>query len=256
MDAPILPALENSEKIFLSGPFGSGKSTQAIARVRWLLAQERIRGDDLLVLAPQRTLAQPYYDALRSASMPPGSQPHVTTLASLIRNAVELYWPLIKDDAGFADTQREPTFLTLETSQYHMARFVDGALGRGELDGVRIERNRVISQVLDNLNKAALNQMSIEQSYQRLELAVPPGEQLVARLNALRAALRVSEEFRQLCLQETLLDFSLQVQIFNEQILEKEWSRTHLHRRYRHLIYDNIEEDTWTAHRFVQGWMQ
>ena len=112
----------------------------------------------------------------------------VTTFAGLARHAVELYWPLLATVAGFADPKREPTFLNLETSQYHMARFVDAALNRGEFDGVHVERSRVISQVLDNLNKTALQGFTIQDAYERLELAVPSGEHRTARLNALRAA--------------------------------------------------------------------
>ena len=77
----ILPALEASNKLFLSGPFGAGKTTLAIKRIHWILGQERVRGDEILVLVPQRTLAQPYYEALRSADMPSGPTPLVTTLA-------------------------------------------------------------------------------------------------------------------------------------------------------------------------------
>ena len=51
----------------LSGPFGSGKTTLAVERIRWLLRQERVRGDDILVLVPQRTLA---HALLRRAAQP------------------------------------------------------------------------------------------------------------------------------------------------------------------------------------------
>ena len=214
-----------------------------------------MRGDDIIVIVPQRSLAQPYYAALRTPAMPPGPAPVVTTVASLIRNSVELYWPIISAAAGFAHAGQEPTFLTLETSQYHMARFVDMAISRGDFDGIRVERNRVISQVLDNLNKAALNRFSIDQAYARLELAVPPGEQRTGRLNALRAAQRISHEFRALCLAESLLDFSLQVKLFNEQVMVNPWSRTHLFRSHRHLVFDNFEEDTRTAHDLVEQWL-
>ena len=251
----ILPALEATNKLFLSGPFGSGKTTQAVHRVRWLMAQERVRGDDILILVPQRTLAQTYYAALRSPDMPPGTSPLVTTVAGLARNAVQLYWPLLAGDGGFADAGREPTFLNLETSQYHMGQFVDAALERGDFDGVVVERNRIISQVLDNLNKAALLGFSIDEAYARLELAVPRGEQQTSRLNALRAARQISGEFRALCLAQTLIDFSLQIELFNDQVLVHQWSRTHLFRSRRHLIFDNLEEDTHTAHGLVHAWL-
>ncbi len=255
MSEQILPLIHANNKLFISGPFGSGKTTLALERIRWLLAQERVRGDDILVLTPQRTIAEPYYTALRSAAIPGGAPVRVTTLAGLARHAVELYWPLLAAVADFADARREPTFLNLETSQYHMARFVDAAIVRGEFDGIRIQHNRVVSQVLDNLNKAALQGFTIDEAYARLELAVPSGEQRTARLNALQAARRISHEFRALCKAKTLLDFSLQIELFMRQVLTNEWSRVHLFRSQRHLIFDNIEEDTTSAHGLVLQWL-
>ncbi|MFZ4848295.1 MAG: hypothetical protein ACOYL7_04080, partial [Caldilinea sp.] len=110
-------------KHFLSGPFGAGKTTAAVAHLRQLLQQERVRGDDILVLLPQRSLSAPYHAALYTggAGVPPGPAVRVTTFASLAQQAVELYWPLLAHSAGFADSTHEPTFLTLETSQYQMA---------------------------------------------------------------------------------------------------------------------------------------
>ncbi len=255
MSEQILPLIHANNKLALSGPFGSGKTTLALARIRWLLAQERVRGDDILVLTPQRTIAEPYHSALRSAAIPGGAPVRVTTLAGLARHAVELYWPLLASVADFADARREPTFLNLETSQYHMARFVDAAIARGEFDGIRIEHNRVVSQVLDNLNKAALQGFTIDEAYARLELAVPSGEQQTARLNALQTARRISHEFRALCKEKTLLDFSLQIDLFMRQVLTNDWSRVHLFRSQRHLIFDNIEEDTTSAHSLVLQWL-
>ena len=255
MDEDLPGQIRSATKLFLSGPFGSGKTTLAIERMRWLLRQERVRGDDIVVIVPQRTLAEPFYTALHAADAPPGPPVRITTFASLAQQAVELYWPLVAQTAGFADPAREPTFLTLETSQYHMAQLVDEAIGQGEFDAVRVERSRVISQVLDNLNKAALLGMDIDTAYQRLELSAPAGEQRTARLNALRAARRISHAFRALCLSATLLDYSLQVVLFNEHILRNPWSRAHLFRSQRHLIFDNAEEDTPSAHRLVTQWL-
>ncbi len=249
-------ALFAHNTLALTGPFGAGKTTLAIDRIRWLLHQERVRGDDILVLVPQRTLADPYYAALyRGGDTAPGPPVRITTFASLAQQSVELYWPLLAANAGFSDPGREPTFLTLETSQYHMAQLVDDALRSYEFDALRVERNRVISQILDNLNKAALLGLTIDETYHRLELVVPAGEQRAARLNALRAAQRISHAFRDLCLRTTLLDFSLQVELFNRHILTNAWSRTHLFRGHRHLVFDNAEEDTPSAHRLVRNWL-
>lgn len=249
------PAIRARNRLYLSGPFGGGKTSAALARIRWLLAQERIRGDDILVLVPQRSLGRPYHEALRGPDIPPGPPVRVTTYAGLARAAAELYWPLVAPQAHFADPRREPTFLNLETSQYHMQRFVQEAFERGEFDAIRLDPNRVVSQVLDNLNKASLHGFSIEEAYQRLELSVPQGEQMTARLNVLQSAKRISRAYRAHCLAESLVDFSLWISLFNEQVLHNEWSRTHLFRSHRHLVMDNAEEDTYAAHNLVQRWL-
>ena len=44
---------------------------------------------------------------------------------------VDLFWPLVADKAGFAHPNRPPTFLTLETAQYSMARLVRPLLDEG-----------------------------------------------------------------------------------------------------------------------------
>jgi superfamily I DNA/RNA helicase len=242
-------------RLYLTGPFGSGKTTLAIERIKWLLRQERVRGDDILVLTPQRTLARPYYEALRAADVPPGPPVRVTTFAGLARAAVELYWPLLAENAGFADPRQEPTFLNLETAQYHMEQFVKAAFEQAEFDAIRVEPSRVVSQVLDNLNKAALLGFSIEETYQRLELAVPQGQEMTARLNVLQTAKRISRQFRELCMRESLVDFSLWIELFESQVLANDWSRTHLFRSQRHLVMDNAEEDTHAAQSLVRRWI-
>jgi hypothetical protein len=255
MSDDILALAQAKNKLYLHGPFGSGKTTLAIARIRWLLQQERVRGDQIAVILPQRTLNKPYVAALTGEHAPRGAQVVLTTFASLVKQAVERYWPQVYRAAGFTASDAEPTFLTLETSQYHMAPLVDGAMAKGDFDGIRVERGRIISQVLDNLNKAALQDMEIPAAYQRLELAVPPTDKRVMRLHALKAAEEVSHEFRALCLRENLLDFSLQVLVFNRFLLSNDWCRTSFFRTYRHIVYDNAEEDTASTHGLVRRWL-
>jgi hypothetical protein len=254
MDA-ILPVIQSNTKLFLSGPFGSGKTELAIQRLQWLLARERVRGSDVLILLPQRTIGQPYQIALRGAGVPAGSPPRIATVAGLARESVALYWPLLSTTVGFSDPRKEPTFLNFETAQYHMERLVAEAIANDEFDALRVDKNRIIIQILENLNMTALHGFTIDETYARLELSVPLGETRTGQLNALRSARTISHKYRARCLEDSLIDHSLMIELFYRHALNNEWSRTHLFRSHRHIIFDNIEEANPVAHDLIAAWM-
>lgn len=224
---------------FLEGPAGSGKTTAAIERMLQML-ESGIPGHQMLIVLPQRTLAEPYETALQSPTAPAGGSVDILTLGGLARRSVELFWQVIAESAGFAQPHLPPTFLTLETAQYYMAHIVRPLFQEGYFESVNLERNRIYSQILDNLNKAA----EIGFDYRTL------GERLKSAWSGDPAQLRVYEDmqdcanrFRTYCLQHNLLDFSLQLELFTQFILPNEQGRAYLLNRYRHWIVDNLEEN-------------
>src|SRR5687767_4601685 len=141
-------------KIFLRGPAGSGKTTAALERMKFLL-ESGIPAEQILVLTPQRTLQDPYLEIIRSPEMAPGGTVTPATVGGLARRMLDLFWPLAAEAAGFAHPDQPPVFLTLETAQYYMAHIVRPHLEQGFFESVTMDRNRLYSQILDNLNKAA-----------------------------------------------------------------------------------------------------
>jgi hypothetical protein len=239
-------------KIFLSGPAGSGKTTLAVERLRWLIQQD-MPATSILVLAPQRTLAAPYYDLLRGADLGPTASVDVITLDGLARRVIQLFWPLIGERAGFGQPTYPPVFLTVETAQY----FMDGIVGplideQGYFDAVTIERTRLLSQLLDNLNKAALIGISLGEVAERLKRAWT-GES--ARLGVYEQVGECLRDFRHYCLDNNLLDFSLQIETFLQHLGPQPAVRAYLFERYRHLIVDNVEEDTPVVHDLLAEWI-
>jgi superfamily I DNA/RNA helicase len=64
-----------------------------------------------------------------------------------------------------------------------------------------------------------------------------------------------ANRFRQYCLDHNLLDFSLQLEVFANYLWRQDIVREYLSRTYRHLIYDNVEEDGPRAHDILREWL-
>jgi len=238
-------------KIFLSGPAGCGKTTAAVERMRALL-ETGVPGESILMLTPQRTLQEPYLDLLYSPERGAGGEVTPATIGGLARRMVELFWPLAAEPAGFSHPGQQPTFLTLETAQYYMAYLVRPLLDQGSFDSLTIDRNRLYSQILDNLNKSALIGFPHTEIGMRLDSAWQ-GEASQRRVYA--DAQDCANRFRAYCLESNLLDFSLQLEIFANILWPQPVVRAYLTRAYRHLIYDNLEEDAPRAHDILREWL-
>ena len=239
-------------KIFLMGPGGSGKTT---AGTHWLkkLIQAGIPPHEILVFVPQRTLASPYQEVLADGSINAFGLLNVVTLGGLARRMVDTFWPLVSNDAGFGEPNKPPNFLTLETAQYYMAHLVRPLIEeKGLFESLTINRNRIYAQILDNLNKAAIVGFPHEEIGGRLKSAWV-GD--IEQLHIYDDVQFCANQFRQFCLDNNLLDFSLQVEVFLEYLWRSSLVRNHLTQSYRYLIVDNIEEDTPVSHDIIKFWL-
>lgn len=236
-------------KTLLTGRASTGKTAAAVARMRFLLDQGA-RADSILLLTPQRMLHEPYLESLIRDPYA-GTEITPATIGGLARRMVDLFWPLAAEAAGFAHPDRAPIFLTLETAQYYMAHLVRPLLDEGYFESVTIDRNRLYSQILDNLNKSAAVGFDYRQIGERLTAAWT-GDPAQKRVYA--DAQDCATRFREYCLQNNLLDFSLQLEILWNVLWRDASVRSHLTGTYRHLIYDNAEEDVPVAHDLIADW--
>ncbi len=249
-----LVAKENPDKtIFLEGLAGTGKTTAAIERVKHLL-REGAAADSILILVPQATLAIPYKEALRRSRTKNGVNVRTATLGSLAFQVIDLFWPLIAEDVGFEKPLDRPHFLSLELVQYYMTRFVEPEIRRSDyFNSVHISQNRLYTQIVDNLNKAALVGFPQETIATRLKSAWAGDTEQAYIYDDAQACASL---FREMCRQHNLLDFSLQIILFVDFLWKMEQPRRYLTQQYRHLIVDNIEEDTPATHDMLADWLK
>jgi hypothetical protein len=144
-----------------------------------------VPAEQILVLIPQRSLAGPYYDEVQRPDFPAGGSVNIVTLGGLAQRMIALFWPVVSGSAGFAAPNRPPIFLTLETAQYYLAGLVKPLLEQGYFETIHVDRNRLLSQILDNLNKSAAVGFPHTQIAERLKSALftkqPAGFFITAR---------------------------------------------------------------------------
>jgi len=236
---------------YLHGNAGTGKTTAASLRLVQML-KAGIPAESILVLAPQRTLLTPYLDAVADGDE--GNPGNVTsiTLGGLARRMTDLFWPIVAAQGGFANPENPPIFLTLETTEYYIAQITAPLLDQGFFSSIVIDRNRLYSQLIDNLNKAAIG------CYSHLEIA----DRLKSAWNGDRNQFRVYDnaqfcatEFRQYCLANNLLDYSLQITLFYDVIWQNPVCRQYLLKSFPHLIVENVDEDTTFTHQILDEWL-
>jgi hypothetical protein len=176
------------------------------------------------------------------------------TFYGLVRRAVALYWPLVARSAGFEQADQEPVFLTLETAQYFMWRVVEPLIREeGYFGDLAIRRERLLSQLIDNLNKSALVGFDHTDIYARLKGAWTGAQD---KLNSYWQAQDCAIRFRNYCLSHNLLDFSLVTHVYHRYLFPHPVYRRHFQARYQHLLVDNLEENVPVAHEMIAWAME
>ncbi|MCS3953112.1 hypothetical protein [Salinibacter ruber] len=203
-------------------------------------------------------MAEPYHEV---ASEHVGGRIDILTISGLARRMIQRFWPLVAEDAGFDESQ-PPTFLTLETAQYFMSRVTDPLREEGAFAGLSIAESRLYSQLIDNINKAALVGFPPSEISGRLEGAwiggegqESEGQESEGRESVFADAQRAADRYLQMCRENNLLGFGLQLQVFRKHLWPNDTCRNYLRGTYRHLIADNVEEGVPTAHDILLEWI-
>lgn len=233
---------------YLVGPPGAGKTGRLIDRLVSLLEQN-VRPDRVLILAPQQSQTRVFRAALarvQGAHRPRG-EPDIHTIYSLARQHVSLFFPLIAPVAGFGNPAQEPMVINVEAAQYIVGCLVQPR--PGDFADLKLPRPRLVRQIIDNMNKAAVCGFPLDQIAERLGAAWVGDAQ---RLVSYRRAQEVALDFRRFCLAHSLLDFSLLMELFARHLLPARSYQDYIAARYRHVLADNLEENPPVTHDFLR----
>ena len=237
-------------QIFLQGPAGSGKTTSGMKRLAYLL-ELGVPGRSILLFFPQRNLGSPYLEFIAKFSSRGLSLPVSATYGGLARRVLSLFWPSVLETFSILQRDLPPTFLTLESSLYFLSRVVEPLIqNKGYFSTVVAQRNRLYSQILDNLNKSAVHGFPHTTIADRL-ISAWIGDP--SQVEIYHQAQHAASEFRAYCCQNNLLDYSLQIELFTQAMQRIPLVNNHIVNQYKFLIYDDCEEDIPVSHEFIQN---
>ncbi len=159
-------ATRAGETSFLYGPAGTGKTTALHHRLLRLLRDGEPAYTILtLVAEPEHRAA--FFDAVHNSGLGPYAELTVTDYSRLAQSMVALFWPLVARDAGFERPYVPPTSLSYDQAQVLMWRVVTPLLAQGAFANLRLRPQQIVSQLLDTLNRAALNALTLEEAIAR-----------------------------------------------------------------------------------------
>ncbi len=237
-----------SGRIWIESPQGAVARQLILTRLQtWL--QAGVPPRQILVLLPQLDRREQYRLALSTMLDDPSvaASVGIQTYYGLASQSVRLLWPDVAAGAGFARPLEPPVFLTYETAQYLMSQIVQPLLSEGYFEGLAIRPQRILSQLLDNLNKAAVNGYVMEEVGQRLKAAWGGDSESLRYFDQAQTCI---ERFRAHCLQHNLLDISLAIDLFHRYLRPGDACEAYLS-HFSHLAVEGIEESVPVAQDFL-----
>lgn len=242
-------AVDAGKISFLLGAAGTGKTTALQERLlRLLRAGEPAY--TILVLVAEPEQQQGYLDAVHQSGLGPYADLKIATYNRMAQEMVALFWPLVARPAGFAHPYQPPSFLSYDLAQLLMWTIVEPMITAGAFANLRLRPQQIVSQLLDTLNRAALNGLSLDEAIARQIDTWAGGQE---RIIHLQDAAKAARSFRQSCLDNSLLDLSLVIEVFDTQLVQHPEFQRYFSERYRHLIVDNVEEFTPAGQNFVHN---
>ncbi|MBM7855095.1 hypothetical protein JOC37_001480 [Desulfohalotomaculum tongense] len=233
-------------KQVISGPLGSGKTSALKEKYRHLIAGG-VKSDNILVMVRSSLDEDKWRKTLK---IPVSGTLHIHTYFGLVQNQLTKFWPLVESKLPGTSKLLQPVFMTVEASHYLISTMVEEVRHSGGFAEVKSTTENIAIQLIDNLNQAAVNGISLPAAAKRLHmLAVSSGgeEKTAAYLDAIT----VMKQFREKCLQTRSIDYSLAVELFNGILMSDCRFLKYLKEQWRYIIVDDIEEMVPTAQDLI-----
>lgn len=222
-------------KTIYEGRPHSGKTTSLINEYTRLLSSG-VKSDQILTLLLDTAQIKKWREAISAPITGPWQ---IFTYWGFIQKEIIKYWPWLTPYIAADKQIIRPTFLNAESAHYLMTILVEENRPHNSLHLVTATSSQIALQILNNLNQAAINGLSLDEAEKRLlQSGVSDGN----KTSIYKDSFTIAKLFRRQCYEANCLDYSLVVRLYNKFLLPDLKYRESLVRRWPYLIVDNLEE--------------
>ncbi len=160
-------------------------------------------------------------------------EPTFVGYPGLAQRLIRRFWPLVAEKYQVLSTT--PEFLLFDLTQY--ACLLEYRKDPGALQRLTMREQRVVIQIIDNMNLAASNGLAIEDLWER----IAAGSGVEPDYDVFHDGMELTRRFRDHCASAGVMAFDLQIEAANW-LLDQEIVRQDLLRRYDTLALDALDE--------------
>lgn len=235
----IKKAPSDDSKILLKGPTGSGKSTLLLERYNYLIEEEKVPSEKILILLLNRSQSLEWRTkTLLNLS----GNIWRTSFYGFVQGEINLFYPiLLKNCKAIKRKNVHPVFLTFELAQFLLSKVIEHKRkADGLFTGVTSYTDRISIVLAANLVKAATSDIPYSEIGERLYNSLEIKDEI--KKQAFNEADQIISAYRKKCLELGVFDFGMSVDLYNNYLLKDNHYKEILFSRVQHLIVDNIEE--------------
>ncbi|HLV09310.1 MAG TPA: UvrD-helicase domain-containing protein, partial [Halanaerobiales bacterium] len=217
------------------GPTGSGKTSRLLEKYREIAYR---KGTGICLAFVKN--AGSVKDWRKRVELETMGLLNIYTYFGFVQKELSDYWPWIETKLPGGLTRVEPTFMNVETAHYLMSKYVEKhRMGRDVFEYINATSPRIAVQLIDNLNQAAMNNLSLNELEERLLNWAADDREKTMVFNE---AVEIMRAFRNFSIDKRLLDYSLMIDFYNNYLFENEEYQRELTERYNYFFVDNLEK--------------
>ena len=158
--------LFSEKSIIVSGKSGSGKTTLAIEKYKHMIEEEKINSENILVLVMNRHQAMTWKKEL---CLKTAGEFKIYTYQNFVSRELSKFWPIIESKCSRIEKKSlKPEFISTDLANYMMELLVNYYRRKGYLVDITSHSSRVASDLVSNINKAAMSLVDFKEIGTRL----------------------------------------------------------------------------------------